>query len=93
MVRVYDPCGTVDVTAVSAAPRVTRLDGLRLGILDNAKWNASRLLRSVREGLTARHRFGVVSFYRKQSFSRNAAPELIADIASHNDIVLTAVGD
>ena len=92
-VRVYDPRGTVEATPVPTAPRVKRLDGLRLGILDNTKWNANKLLRSLRDGLAASHRFGSVNYYRKESFSKNAAPELIAEIAGDNDIVLTAVGD
>jgi hypothetical protein len=34
-----------------------------------------------------------VNYYRKESFSKSAAPELIAEIAGNNDIVLTAIGD
>ncbi len=40
---VFDPRGRVDA-ARPPAPRGA-LDGLRLGILDNTKWNAGRLLR------------------------------------------------
>jgi hypothetical protein len=93
MVQVYDPRGTVEATSLPVAPRVKRLEGLRLGILDNTKWNASKLLRRLRDGLAARHRLGTVNYYRKESFSENAAPELIAEIAANNDIVLTAIGD
>ena len=93
MVRVYDPRGTVEATPVPTAPRARQLDGLRLGILDNTKWNANKLLRSLRDSLAASHRFGAVHYYRKESFSKNAAPELIAEIAGNNDIVLTAIGD
>jgi hypothetical protein len=92
-VPVYDPRGTVEATAAPMAPRLKRLDGLRLGILDNTKWNANKLLRGLRDGLSARHRLGAVNYYRKESFSKSAAPELIAEIAGSNDIVLTAIGD
>jgi len=34
-----------------------------------------------------------VNYYVKESFSKDAAPELIEEIAAHNDIVLTAIGD
>lgn len=90
---VYDPRGTVEATPVPTAARVKRLEGLRLGILDNTKWNANKLLRGLRDSLAARHRLGVVNYYRKESFSRNAAPELLSEIAGNNDIVLTAIGD
>ena len=40
-VLVFDPRGVVDLAVTPLAPRKPRLEGLRLGILDNAKWNAS----------------------------------------------------
>ena len=42
---VFDPRGRVDAERVELAPRTAALRGLRLGILDNTKWNANRLLR------------------------------------------------
>jgi hypothetical protein len=44
-ILVFDPRGFVDVTIARLAPRKTSLEGLRLGILDNSKWNANKLLR------------------------------------------------
>ena len=32
-------------------------------------------------------------YYVKHSFSKDAAPELIEEIAANNDLVLTAIGD
>jgi len=74
------------------APPAT-LDGLRLGILDNTKWNANRLLRKTADRLGEQHRFAVVHYYKKESFSKNADPALLAQIVAENDIVLTAIGD
>jgi len=93
MQPVYDPRGVVGAEKKALAPRVRSLDGLRLGILDNTKWNANKLLRELRDRLQAEHRLGGVNYYRKESFSRFAAPELIATIRAENDIVLTAIGD
>jgi len=92
-VPVYDPRGVVTATPRPIAPRVERLEGLRLAVLDNTKWNANRLLRKATEKLAARHRFGAVTHYRKESFSREAAPELLDAIVADSDIVLTAIGD
>jgi hypothetical protein len=90
---VYDPRGVVAATPRPIAPRPERLDGLRLAVLDNTKWNAGKLLRRATEKLAATHRFAAVNYYRKESFSRVASPQLIRDIAADNDVVLTAVGD
>jgi hypothetical protein len=93
MQPVYDPRGVVGAEKKNIAARVRSLEGLRLGILDNTKWNANKLLRELRDQLQAAHPLASVTYYRKESFSRFAAPELIAKIRAENDIVLTAIGD
>jgi hypothetical protein len=45
-VLIYDPRGIVESANVPIAPRPKQLDGLRLGILDNSKWNANKILRA-----------------------------------------------
>jgi hypothetical protein len=90
---VFDPRGRVETELVSPAARVAALDGKRLGILDNTKWNAGRLLRKTASLLGERHDFAAVNYYRKESFSKVADPTLVAQIAAENDIVLTAIGD
>jgi len=92
-IPVYDPRGVVDAAPLAMSPRVNKLAGLRLALLDNTKWNANKLLRGVRDRLAQKHAFGAVNYYRKESFSLAAAPGLLAEIAAANDIVLTAVGD
>jgi hypothetical protein len=93
MIQVYDPRGVVGAEQKAIAARVTALDGLRLGILDNTKWNANKLLRELRDQLQAAHPLAAVHYYRKESFSKFAAPELIEEIRRDNDIVVTAIGD
>jgi hypothetical protein len=89
----FDPRGTVDLTVIPCAPRRPELVGLRLGLLDNSKWNANKLLRGASAALSTNIRFAAVNYYVKQSFSKDAAPELIEQIARENDIALTAIGD
>jgi len=93
MQPVYDPRGAVGAEKKDIAARVRSLEGLRVGILDNTKWNANKLLRELRDRLQAEHPVGASTYYRKESFSRFAAPELIEKIRAENDIVLTAIGD
>ncbi len=92
-IRVYDPRGVVEAQPMSTAPRVAQIAGLRLALLDNTKWNANKLLRGVRDQLAGKHELAAINYYRKESFSLNAAPELISEIAANNDIVVTAIGD
>lgn len=92
-VRVYDPRGVVEAETAHIAQRVKSLNGLRLGILDNTKWNGNKLLRKVLAMLEGEHDFAATNYYRKESFSKVATPELITQIVSENDVVVTAIGD
>lgn len=89
----YDPRGIVEADAMVAAARVIALKGKRLAILDNTKWNAGKLLRSIQGQLAADAGLSAINYYRKHSFSMNAAPELLDEIAANNDVVITAIGD
>jgi hypothetical protein len=90
---VYDPRGLVSTDEKPLASRLGQLQGIRLGILDNTKWNANKLLRRLRDELDAEYRFSQINYYRKESFSKFAAPALLGDIAGANDAVVTAIGD
>jgi hypothetical protein len=90
---VFDPRGVVETKPLALAARVTGLSGLRLGVLDNTKWNANRLLLKTTAQLQDKFSFAEIHYYRKESFSKDADPGLIEAIAAENDIVLTAIGD
>ena len=91
--RLYDPCGIVYAEHRDISPRVASAAGLRLGILDNTKWNGRRVLERTAELLGERAPFASVTRYKKESFSVNAEDELIARIAAENDVALIGIGD
>jgi hypothetical protein len=92
-VEVFDPRGAINFENEPVSARKKSLAKLRLGILDNSKWNANKLLRGAAQALGEDIDFAAVNYYVKHSFSKDAAPELIAKIAEENDVVLTAIGD
>lgn len=92
-VRVYDPRGVVHVERRTPAPRVASLNGLRVGILDNTKWNGWKLLERTMSIVGERSPLATVTRYKKEGFSVTAEPELIARIATENDVALTGIGD
>lgn len=92
--EIFDPCGIVDIETRPLSTRKNTLDGLRIGILDNSKWNANKLLRGAAEALSQEIDFAAVNYYVKpQGFSSDAPKELIDEIAAENDVVMTAIGD
>ena len=90
---VYDPRGTVETEPRALAERVRSVDGLRVGVLDNSKWNASTLLRHTVSLLETQTVLGEVRHYTKPSFSRVAPVALLEQIARETDVVITAIGD
>jgi MinD superfamily P-loop ATPase len=95
MTTLYDPTGVIESGTIPLTERVEDVNGARLGVLNNTKWNSSKLLRgSVRE-LEERHgvKFAEVNFYDKHHFSSDAEPALLDQIAAENDIAMTAIGD
>ena len=90
---VFDPRGVVEAELKALAPRARDLNELRLGVLDNTKWNANRLLRKTAARVGEQLVLAAVNYYRKETFARDADPALLAKIAAENDIVLTAIGD
>jgi hypothetical protein len=89
----FDPRGKVEATPTQLAPRVATIDGLRLAVLDNSKWNAGRLLKATLEVLGGEARFASVRHWKKDAFSRDATAEMLDEIRAHADIALVAIGD
>ena len=89
----YDPRGVVEAPALRLASRPAVLKGLRVGVLDNTKWNGWKLEQRIAALLAPQHSLGPVTRYQKESFSRDAAPELLERIAAESDLVLTGIGD
>ncbi|MDE2571669.1 MAG: hypothetical protein KGM44_03985 [bacterium] len=90
---IYDPTGVVETEPKPLAPRLRGLSGVRVGVLDNTKWNAGKLLRATVAELQREDRIGEVRYYKKESFSKVADPALLSRIAAENDAALTAIGD
>ena len=90
---VLDP--TVEAAPVSArmAPRLSTLQGKRIGLLDNGKPHAKELLECVERLLEERLQPAQVLRFRKPNSSKPAPTELIVDITKQVDAVINGVGD
>jgi hypothetical protein len=89
-----DPTGGDDGgTDTRLAPRLRSLSGLRVGLLDNGKPNASVLLAAVADEL--RHSFGVASStaYTKGYFGTPVEESQIQQILANSDFVVAGIGD
>jgi hypothetical protein len=73
--------------------RQSAADGLRLGILDNAKSNADHLLAMIIEGVQEALPVTSVVRLRKPSSAAGAEQEILDELAQKADCVITAMAD
>lgn len=92
-VHVLDPTVEPEPAAASTATRLGGLDGTTLGLLANGKVNAGALLELVTEALRSRYRIRDVVVRVKASASQVAPGEMLDQLASQCDAVVTAIGD
>tara|TARA_Y100000031_G_C8232861_1_gene391782 strand:- start:383 stop:688 length:306 start_codon:yes stop_codon:yes gene_type:complete len=90
---VYDPRGVIEADHLLSAKGVSGIQGLKLGVLDNTKWNGRLLLEKIISQIDADGVLAEVNYYKKDSFSKIASAELIDQIATQNNVVVTAIGD
>jgi len=91
--RILDPTAAPIPVDARLADRPNSLNGKTLGLLDNHKRNASKLLDEVQELLSHRYEFAGVVRRSKLDVSRPCPEEVVADLAANCDIVITAIGD
>ena len=91
--ELFDPTGEPTPTGYAAAPRLTSLDGLSIGLFSNGKVNADRLLRYTAEVFEREAGCKIVIDSGKRNASRIADPQLLERIANDVDFLITAVGD
>jgi hypothetical protein len=89
--RVLSPFGVTPDTVKPLSKRRARLDGLRIGVLDNSKPNADVLLGRVAEALAAGAPGATVRTWTKPGSSRPAT--IIDEIAASVDVLLTGTAD
>ena len=77
----------------SYAPRLTGLEGKRLGLIDNSKHNAGRFLEMVTTILDTQYGFSSIVWHHKPSASKPVAPEVIEEWKKLCDLAIVGVGD
>lgn len=93
-VQLVDPTGFDPGEApLVMAARPIDLRGGRLGLLDNSKANADKILWAIADALNDEFEFADVFYTRKHSSSLPPHPEVLADLHRNADFVIAGVGD
>jgi hypothetical protein len=92
-IRVFDPTTIPKEQALRYAPRPTSLQGKKVGLVENTKYNSYTLLLKI--GKILQDEYGVhgMLLRRKRSSGVPAHEEIINDIKTECDVVVAGVGD
>jgi nucleotide-binding universal stress UspA family protein len=91
--KIFDPTSRPVERAVQVAPRPASLRGLRVGLVDNTKFNSDTLLRKLAERLARRHGATVSLTTRKRSPSHEIDEAAVRALRSQADLVVSGIGD
>ena len=89
----FDPTAAPVGRDVKIATRPTRLDGLRVGLVDNTKFNSDTLLTKLAERLARRHGMTVMLTSRKRSPSHEIDEAAVRALRKQADFVVSGIGD
>ena len=93
MVRLVNPEAPPPAAAATGKQRDLKVDGIRLGVLDNSKGNADHLLKFIIEGVKAQMKVASVVSLRKPSPSVPAEKSVLDELTEKADCVISAMAD
>lgn len=93
MIEIYVPTGVVETDIKHISPRLDSLHGKVMGLLDNGKWNANKLLTEVSAILQEQFHIKEVIKWKKPNFSAPASHDMREEIAQKCHFVVSAIGD
>ena len=91
--KLFDPTSSPRERSVSLAPRPRDLTGLRVGLIENTKFNSDKLLARIGDILKAEYGVAEWTMYRKHNSSVPAHQEIIDAIRTSSDVVVAGIGD
>jgi hypothetical protein len=89
----FDPVSPPAPRPFTLAPRPANPKGLRLGLVDNTRFNSHRLLRELAERPARRHGMTVTLTHRKRSPSHAIEEAAIGALRAQCDLVVSGIGD
>ena len=91
--QLYAPTSTTATRKRTRAPALAKLDGARIGILENGKLNAEEMLNEVAQIFVQRHGCAIVKLASKKNASAPAPANTLVQMAPEVDFLITGLGD
>ena len=91
--EMFDPTARPAARTTTLAKRPADLTGLRIGLVDNTKFNSEPILQRMAQHLGHRHGMTVAHLDRKRSASHEVAETAIEAFKRRVDFVVSGIGD
>jgi hypothetical protein len=91
--QLYAPTSTTPRRKSIRAPVLARLEGARIGVLENGKLNAEEMLNEVATLFVQRHGCTVRRLAHKSNASAPAPSATLLEVAQEVDFLITGLGD
>ena len=91
--KLFDPTSDPIPRGVTLAARPPALAGLRVGLVENTKFNSEALLQRVGARLAREHGMTVVTIHCKRSPSHEVHEAAIEALRKQSDFVVSGIGD
>ncbi len=93
MMELLDPTTEAAPQTLPAVPRPRSLQGVRVGLIENTKFNSDRLLQKIGDILKAEYGVAETRMWRKRNASVPADEAIIAELRATCDAMVAGVGD
>ena len=91
--KIFDPTSGPSPRSLELVPRPARLEGLRLMLVENTKFNSETLLRKLADRLGRKYRMTVTGVHRKRSPSHEIEEGVVPALSRQADLVISGIGD
>lgn len=91
--KIFDPTSSPTPRALRMAPAPARLEGARVMLVENTKFNSETLLRKLADRLGRTHGITVGGVHRKRSPSHEIEEGVIPGLRRQADLVISGIGD
>ena len=89
----FDPTTSFQRIEINYAPRPKKLEGLRIGLLENSKHNSDVLLLKIADRLKGRFEMAMTHLAGKKSAADFVSDDVIAEFRARADFVIAGIGD
>ena len=91
--KIFDPTAAASTRPLGLAPPPPRLDGVRLALVENTKFNSETLLRKLGDRLSRKYGTTLSVVHRKRSPSHEIEDGVIPALRRQADLVISGIGD